>query len=354
MTNSRILVLNEKPVNFTLFCVRWIPSSARLVVLGSHPRGTGVWQIYNLCKGVPELITEVEKPFALKCGTFAASSFENRLMATGDFNGNLNLWDLEKPNTAVYSAIAHSSIINDIDGIGGINIGKGAPELATCSRDGCVKVWDARQKDRPVAILEPEEGQSRHDCWTVAFGGAYNASERLLAAGFDNGDLKIFDLKTMKIQWETNVGNGICSVEFDRKDIEQNKLNVCTLDSRIFAFDLTTRHPTKGYAFARQKAHKSTVWSGNHLPQNRDVFMTSGGNGSLCLWQYEYPSKRSAKASDGALEGISGNLKLVQEVGVAEQPITSFSWNADKLGLAASTSFDQTLRILAVTKLNCL
>lgn len=68
----------------------------------------------------------------------------------------------------------------------------------------------------------------------------------------------------------------------------------------------------------------------------------------------EYPSKRSAKASDGALEGISGNLKLVQEVGVAEQPITSFSWNADKLGLAASTSFDQTLRILAVTKLNCL
>nr|CAH0109253.1 unnamed protein product [Daphnia galeata] len=354
MTNSRILILNEKSVNFTLFCVKWIPCSARLAVLGSHPKGTGVWQIYSLSKGQLELLTEVEKPFAMKCGTFAASSFENRLMATGDFNGNLNLWDLEKPNSAVYSASAHTSIINDIDGVGGINVGKGAAELATCSRDGCVKIWDARQKDRPVAILEPEEGQTRHDCWTVAFGGAYSSSDRLLAAGFDNGDLKIFDLKTMKVQWETNVGNGICSIEFDRKDIEQNKLTVCTLDSRIFVFDLTTKHPNKGYAFARQKAHKSTVWSGTHLPQNRDVFMTTGGNGSLCLWQYEYPSKRSAKATDGSPEGVAGNLKMIHEVGVAEQPITSFNWNADKLGLAASTSFDQTLRILAITKLNCL
>lgn len=79
---------------------------------------------------------------------------------------------MENPNTAVYSASAHTSIINDIDGVGGLKIGKGAAELATCSRDGCVKVWDVRQKDRPVAILEPEEGQTRRDCWTVAFGNS--------------------------------------------------------------------------------------------------------------------------------------------------------------------------------------
>ena len=59
MTNPRILVLNEKPVNFTLFGVKWIPSSARLVVFGSHPRGTGVWQIYSLSNGQLTLITEV-------------------------------------------------------------------------------------------------------------------------------------------------------------------------------------------------------------------------------------------------------------------------------------------------------
>jgi len=33
------------------------------------------------------------------------------------------------------------------------------------------------------------------------------------------------------------------------------------------------------------KAHKSTVWLARHLPQNRDVFMTLGGSGSLNLWK---------------------------------------------------------------------
>ena len=37
-----------------------------------------------------------------------------------------------------------------------------------------------------------------------------------VAAGFDNGDIKIFDLRTMTIYWETHVSTGVCSVAFDR------------------------------------------------------------------------------------------------------------------------------------------
>ena len=33
------------------------------------------------------------------------------------------------------------------------------------------------------------------------------------------------------------------------------------------------------------QAHKSTIWIVKHLPQNRDVFMTLGGSGSLNLWK---------------------------------------------------------------------
>ena len=78
--------------------------------------------------------------------------------------------DLENPNSAVYSVNAHVSIINAIDGAGGLNPGQGAAELVTCGRDGCVKIWDLRQKERPVAVIEPEKGQKQHDCWSVAFG----------------------------------------------------------------------------------------------------------------------------------------------------------------------------------------
>ena len=78
--------------------------------------------------------------------------------------------DLENPHSAIYSVAAHSSIINDVDGVGGLNVGKGPAELVTGGRDGVVKIWDVRQNDRPVAVLEPEAGQTRRDCWAVAFG----------------------------------------------------------------------------------------------------------------------------------------------------------------------------------------
>jgi hypothetical protein len=41
-------------------------------------------------------------------------------------------------------------------------------------RAGSVKVWDPRQKDKPVAIMEPAAGDARRDCWTVAFGNQSN------------------------------------------------------------------------------------------------------------------------------------------------------------------------------------
>ena len=41
---------------------------------------------------------------------------------------------------------------------------------------GSVKVWDPRQKGKPVATMEPAEGDARRDCWTVAFGNQSNAN----------------------------------------------------------------------------------------------------------------------------------------------------------------------------------
>lgn len=42
----------------------------------------------------------------------------------------------------------------------------------------------------------------------VALGNSYNSEERCVAAGFDNGDVKLFDLRMNEIRWEGNVSNG--------------------------------------------------------------------------------------------------------------------------------------------------
>ena len=256
-------------------------------------------------------------PKAFKCGTFGHSTLAERSLATGDFAGGLAIWDLERLTTPTWSMpSAHSTIINCIDGCGGLK-GAGAPEIVTGGRDGCVHVWDPRQRDRPVASMSPQEGEPVRDCWSVSFGDAHSTASRLVAAGYDNGDVKVLDLAAGKMRWETNVANGVCGVEFDRKDIEMNKLVVTTLESRYRLYDMRTFHPVHGYSFLSQAAHESTVWAPRHLPQNRDVFMTTGGNGSLELWKYSYPQQRKIKEKDGHDKGVLGEVQRVAVAAIA-------------------------------------
>ncbi|XP_030604101.1 dynein axonemal assembly factor 10 [Archocentrus centrarchus] len=351
-SKPQIIAHIQKSLNYTVFDSKWIPCSAKFVCLGNFPRGTGVIQIYEVHQGEAQLIKEVEKPKPIKCGTFGATSLQQRHIATGDFDGNLNIWNLETPGVPVYAVKAHKEIVNGIDGVGGLGIGDGAPEIVTGSRDGTVKVWDPRQKDSPVANMEPMEGETKRDCWTVAFGHAFNDQDRCVCAGYDNGDIKLFDLRNMSLRWETNIKNGVCCVEFDRKDISMNKLVATSLEGKFHVFDMRTQHPTKGFASVSEKAHKSTVWQVRHLPQNRDIFMTTGGAGNLHLWKYEYPAQRSKKDSDGVDVGVAGSVNLLQNATLSSQPIASLDWSPDKQGLCVCSGFDQSVRVLIVTKLN--
>ena len=190
------------------------------------------------------------------------------------------------------------------------------------------------------------------DCWNVAFGNSYNTEERVIAAGYDNGDVKVFDLKTNCLRWDTNLKNGICGLEFDRPDIAMNKLVVTTLESKFHVFDMKTYHPEKGYSDLAELAHKSTIWGVRHLPQNRDLFTTLGGNGALNIYKYHYPSNRVIQDLEGIDQGVCGKVELLNEKTVAAQPIVGLDWNSDKLGLACTVSLDQKCSVVIATKLN--
>ena len=108
-----------------------------------------------------------------------------------------------------------------------------------------------------------------------------------------------------------------------------NKMAVTTLESKFRVFDMRTQHPTNGFACLSEKvgkcsallifrkrmqtfdsfkhsehlvffrlflfplwqAHKATVWCARHLPQNRDLFMTGGGNGGyVSYWITQHPA----------------------------------------------------------------
>ncbi|XP_017779626.1 PREDICTED: WD repeat-containing protein 92 [Nicrophorus vespilloides] len=352
LAKPQIICHVEKVLDYTIHDVKWIPSSAKFVTLGGKSNGSGVIEIYELHSEGVEKVGEFGKKEHFKCGSFDASSLRNRHLATGDFCGRLQVWDLEDNLIPVYKSTKHKGIINAIDGVAGTSIGCGAPEIVTGSKDGTVMVWDVRQKDDPVATFRAATDSSARDCWSVVFGNSYNSEERVVAAGYDNGDIKMYDLRSMKVLWSKCVKNGVVSLQFDRKDIQMNKLVATTLESKIVCFDVRTQHPTRGFAQLSEKAHDSTVWQVKHLPQNREIFMTTGGAGSMCLWKYIYPDKRVDKDGDGIPVGVIGELQLIQNSTLSGQPITSFDWCKDKLGLAVCSSFDQTVRVLITTKLN--
>lgn len=358
----------EKSLDYSVFDVKWIPCSAKFVVIGSKPKGTGILQVFELNKGELDKVKELERPKSFKCCSFGASRLRDRQLAIGDFVGNLAVFDMERLGEPVYQVDkAHDGIVNTMDAIGGTTINCGAPEIVTGGRDGSVKVWDLRQKDSPVAHISGigDGPAQKRDCWAVGFGNSFNSVERSVVAGYDNGDVKLIDLRIMKEQWTTNVKNGVCGVEFDRKDINMNKLVVTTLEGGLHVFDMRTQHAEKGFAQMTEKGAgqslgtngvitgaKSTVWAVKHLPQNRDIFASCGGSGSVRLWLYHYPEKRTKTLSSGEVQGVAGTLEMLNATTLSTQPIHTFDWSPDRQGLAVCGAFDQTVRVIVCTNLD--
>lgn len=98
-----------------------------------------------------------------------------------------------------------------------------------------MKVWDLRAGLSATLVVHP--GDTTADVWSVAFGtysfnfgprqrsitsikkrvlfADFNISansettDRIFAAGYDNGDVKIFDHRGNSYVWDVNVGSGV-------------------------------------------------------------------------------------------------------------------------------------------------
>jgi len=59
MDKPQIIIHVQKSLNYTLFDNRWIPCSAKFVVLGQKPRGTGAIQVYEVAHGDVNILKDV-------------------------------------------------------------------------------------------------------------------------------------------------------------------------------------------------------------------------------------------------------------------------------------------------------
>ena len=131
-SSPQVLEHLQKSLAWTVFDTKWIPGTSSFVAAGAYARGTGALHVYEL--GDQELTTVEEKevrPASIKCCTLGASSLRDPHVATGDFEGKLEIYDLDTMKSTYTVKSAHGAIINCIDGIGGSLRGYGAPEICT-------------------------------------------------------------------------------------------------------------------------------------------------------------------------------------------------------------------------------
>lgn len=99
---------------------RWVPGTARFVVLGSRPRGTGVLQVYDLDGLELQQVAQAEQPHSLQCGSFGASAAADAHLAVGTQAGQLRLLDVARLDAGpLFSVQAHAGNVNALDAFGG-------------------------------------------------------------------------------------------------------------------------------------------------------------------------------------------------------------------------------------------
>lgn len=79
-----------------------------------------------------------------------------------------------------------------------------------------MRVWDARAPTAPAAAFLPAAGSPARDAWCVALGDAHGPGGACVLAGYDNGDLKMFELRSgggAAVRWEARLDKGVCGVQ---------------------------------------------------------------------------------------------------------------------------------------------
>ena len=187
-------------------------------------------------------------------------------------------------------------------------------------RDGEVKLWDRRTLEKPVLRMSPGETETKRDCWSVSHSGP---DSKLVAAGFDNGDIKVFDVRATKLLWETSLSRGVSNLKLVEGSTPG--LVAGTVQGKLLKWNLSSGDSTQS-----TQLDKSTVWSTEMIKEG--TLVSCMGSGAICVTEYN---------KDG--------LECVNTHQVSEPPLTGLATSSDKPGLFATSSFDKSIRIYFYT-----
>jgi hypothetical protein len=110
-------------------------------------------------------------------------------------------------------------------------------------------------------------------------------------------------------------GSGVVCLQFDRKDIEMNKLVATAMDGRFSVFDVRTQHPSAGFARVTERVSRRVLGGERELPLLRSQVASQG---RLNLPAVEFPARTPTPAP--ARPSVGAQVDGVDGAALAPQP----------------------------------
>ncbi|KAN0015990.1 hypothetical protein ACTFIU_005940 [Dictyostelium citrinum] len=339
--NSKEILHNyiTKKLTSQPYSCQWIPTSCSVITVGKKTSGgisKGDIKIHQLdfddTSGDPKLNLVYENEFTnpFRCLSFFKQPNQlqqqqnNRRFITGDFNGQISEWDSDICDIPIWGIKgAHQGSISAIDAYG--------DHLVVCSgKDGTIKVYDTRIKpnngDNSSSPISTFQQTNKNGCWSIC------TNDNNIIAGFENGDLNIYNLKTNSIQSTHKVNGGICSIDSNDRSNILNQFLITTNKSFITTLSLNnnTNNNLEFKDYEINKNENQTIWSGIYSPWNKkdneNIFTVCEGDGSVSMYRDDF--------------------KLIDKVIVSNSPILQLDYSKDRKGLLCCISLKKQLSIL--------
>ncbi|KAN0029737.1 hypothetical protein ACTA71_007873 [Dictyostelium dimigraforme] len=337
--NSKEILHNyvTKKLTSQPYTCQWIPTSCSVITVGkkvSSGLSKGDIKIHQLefeeTSGDPKLNLVYENEFSnpFRCMSFFKQSNgqqDNRKFITGDFNGQISEWDSDICDIPIWGIKgAHQGCIAAVDAYG--------DNLVVCGgKDGSIKVYDTRIKPNSgenstsTSSISTFEQTNKSNCWSICI------NDSNIIAGFENGDLNIYNLKTNSIQSTTKLNGGICSIDSNDRSNILNQFLVTTNKSFISTVSFNNNTNNMEYKdYEINKNPNQTIWSGIYSPWNKkdkeNIFTVAQLDGSVSMYR--------------------DDCKLIDKVSVSNLSILSLDYNKDKKGLLCCISLKKQLSIL--------
>ncbi|CAI5444110.1 unnamed protein product [Caenorhabditis angaria] len=155
--------------------------------------------------------------------------------------------------------------------------------LASCSVDASIKLWDTRSAPKDACVHTVANAHAS-DVNVIS----WNAHENLIVSGGDDGELKIWSLKTIQY----------------------------------------------GQPVARFKYHTGPITSVEWHPQETTTFMASGEDDQTTIWDI---ATEAAEVNSDTIEGVPPQLMFVH---MGQTEVKEVHWHEQIPSLALNTSID--------------